>query len=946
MKKLIGFLTLFISASAGYGQQTPYWQQEVNYKIDVTFKESDYSLDGFIRMDYHNNSPDTLRFIWIHCWPNAYKNDRTAYTDQSLENGSTKFYFSNADKKGYINRLDFRVNGTVAQTDDHPQHQDIIKLLLPAPLLPGKSATIETPFHVKLPYAFSRGGHIGQTLQVTQWYPVPAVYDRKGWHPMPYLDQGEFYAEFGSYDVQITLPADYKVAATGILREENEKQWLLSAPVNKDGNTGGKKNRNKNKAATPAPAAGSKTLHYHQDRVHDFAWFADKNFMVKKDTLRLPSGRVIDVYAFYYPQNAGLWKNSTALTKRAVLNKSAWLGEYPYDIVTVVDGGNGGGMEYPTITLLDGGDDEKSLDFVINHEVGHNWFQGILGTNERQHPWMDEGMNTFYDNRYARRQYGTTGISLIGNAPGFLKKRLPENDEHMLLQTLIQSRKDQPIETVSEKFNFLNYNVVAYTKTGEWMELLEQKLGTPLFDRCMQEYYKRWQFKHPYPEDFRKTFEELSGQELGAVFSLLDKKGNLEPSSRKKDIRFSFLFNNRETDKHNYISFSPAVGFNFYDRLMLGGILHNYSLPLPKLRFVVAPLYGMKSRQFNGLGRISYTLPVGNNGANAEISFAGSSFTGDTYKDSNNTVHYLRFAKMVPSLRYTFANKNPRSTFTRFIQWKTFYFREQGLQFTRDTSLQIDIITYPTSTRYLNQLQFVLENNRKLYPYAAILQAEQGDGFLRFNFTGNYYFNYPRGGGMNLRLFAGKFVYLGDQTLLKKFNTDPYHLNMTGPKGYEDYTYSNYFVGRNEFERFSSQQIMIRDGGFKVGTDLLSNKVGKTDNWLAAANFTTDIPKEINPLSIFPFRIPIKAFVDVGTFAEAWKKNAETARFVYDAGLQLSLFADVVNIYVPLVYSNVYKNYYKSIIPDKGFAGFIKKVSFSIDVQKINLRRFMAPLPF
>ena len=169
---------------------------------------------------------------------------------------------------------------------------------------------------------------------------------------------------------------------------------------------------------------------------------------------------------------------------------------------------------------------------------------------------------------------------------------------------------------------------------------------------------------------------------------------------------------------------------------------------------------------------------------------------------------------------------------------------------------------------------------------------------------------------------------------------------MTGPKGYEDYTYSNYFVGRSEFEHLSSQQIMIRDGGFKVGTDLLSNKVGKTDDWLIAANFTSTIPNKINPLSILPFKLPLKLFVDIGTYAGAWKQNAETGRFVYDAGLQLSLFKNIVNIYIPLLYSNVYKNYYKSVVTGKGFANYIKKVSFSIDLQNINLKRYIPQLPF
>ncbi|WP_315816470.1 hypothetical protein [Paraflavitalea speifideaquila] len=204
-----------------------YWQQELDYTIDVTLDDQQNSLNGFLKLRYTNHSPDTLSFIWFHLWPNAYKNDRTAFSDQLLLQGRTDFYFASREQRGYINRLDFRTNNaTLSTEDDHPQYIDIIKVMLATPLAPGAQTEITTPFHVKLPKNFSRGGHTGQSYQATQWYPKPAVYDNKGWHPMPYLDQGEFYSEFGTYDVRITVPQNYVVAATGELQNEDEKQWM------------------------------------------------------------------------------------------------------------------------------------------------------------------------------------------------------------------------------------------------------------------------------------------------------------------------------------------------------------------------------------------------------------------------------------------------------------------------------------------------------------------------------------------------------------------------------------------------------------------------------------------------------------------------------------------------------------------------------------------------
>jgi hypothetical protein len=375
---------------------------------------------------------------------------------------------------------------------------------------------------------------------------------------------------------------------------------------------------------------------------------------------------------------------------------------------------------------------------------------------------------------------------------------------------------------------------------------------------------------------------------------------------------------------------------------MPGIAFHNYTLPASRLQFAAVPFYASKSKKFNGIGRVGYSWFPGNNGQKAELSLSGSSFTSNIYIDSVGTSNYLRFSKIVPSFKYTFANKDPRSTLTKFIQWKTYIINEQQLLFSRDNILQIDIVTYPFVSRYINQLQFVWENNRKLYPYKAGIQAEQGKDFVRLNFTGEYYFNYAAEGGLKMRVFAGKFFYLGDKTFVKEFETDIYHLNMSGPKGYEDYNYSNYFVGRNEYDKYSSQQIMIRDGGFKVRTDLLSNKVGKTDDWLAAVNLTSSIPKSINPLSVLPVKLPIKVFFDMGTYAEAWKKNAATGRIIYDAGIQLSLFNDVLNVYVPLLYSKVYSDYFKSTIPENRF---VKNIAFSIDLQNLSAKKLFPQLP-
>lgn len=933
--------------------QLNYWQQQVNYTIDVSLNDKEHTLDGFEKIEYINNSPDTLRYIWFHLWPNAYKNDKTAFSDQALENGTTKFYFSNKEDRGYINRLDFKVNNQTASVEDHPQHIDIIKVILPSSLPPGEKVEITTPFHVKLPYNFSRGGHDGQSYQATQWYPKPAVYDRKGWHLIPYLDQGEFYSEFGNFDVRITVPKNYIVAATGDLQNEDEKRMLLSNSevLQKDLYIAPKNNSTKDLSANIESSAELKTLTYKQTNVHDFAWFADKNFKVLHDTLKLKSGRVIDVYSFFTVSQYKYWMNTLRTIKDAVLTRSEWIGEYPYNVVTAAQGpaSFGGGMEYPTITIISPETNEKMLDFTIAHEVGHNWFYGILGTNERKHPWMDEGINTFYDNRYSKWKYGDEGELKYGSHSFAIR-----DAERLLFESKAVVKKDQPINTEAEKFTNLNYDLVAYYKTGAWLELIEKKLGKEGFDKAMQEYYRQWQFKHPYPDDFKNVLENVSGQNLDAEFVLLDRKGML-PGMERQGTKIIFPLSSkaivsylREPPK-NALIISPIPGVNSYDKAMVGIGISNYKLPSSRFRFLLAPLYSTGAKRLGGLGKLNYSFSPDAAIRKIDLFLNASTFSMNSFEKNDGDEVTAVFHKIVPGIRFTL-NQNPGSSLHRYVQWKTFFIKEEAFRISYDSifnpgdTILEQIVNTISGERTLHQLKLVVENFRVLYPYKAELNLEQGKDFVRTAFTGNYFFNYPKEGGLNMRLFAGKFFYLGSKTFSKQFATDRYHLNMTGANGYEDYTYSDYFIGRNKFDKLPSQQIMVRDGGFKVRTDLYADKVGKTDDWLAAVNLSTSIPSGLNPLSVLPVKIPLMLFLDIGTYGDAWKKDAELDRFIFDAGLQLSLFANTLNIYIPVVYSSIYKDYIQSVLEKKG--RLWKTISFSIDISNFSLRKINRELDF
>ncbi|HEY3405937.1 MAG TPA: M1 family metallopeptidase [Ohtaekwangia sp.] len=520
---LSGLLLVNVSLLA----QSSYWQQHLQYTIEVELNDVEKSLTGRETIRYKNNSPDTLNFIWFHIWANAYKNDSTALLKQ-IRRDSTRQEKEKSLGYGSLDGLSFTVNNTPAQTEPHPNpnYIDVIKVLLPQPLLPGDSTTISTPFKVKLPPYFSRSGFSEGEFMICQWYPKPAVYDKSGWHEFPYLDMGEFYSEYGDFNVSITLPSAYVVGATGSLLTKEELQAYKT--------TGAKNVANRNKVVKYAPAKQpKKTLRYSATQVPDFAWFADKGFVIQYDTVKLRSGKVIDAFSYYHDKKKTLWNNSIDYVKDAVKKYSYWIGEYEYPTVQAVEGpsnNSSGGMEYPMITLITSPDaNPESLDAVIAHEVGHNWFMSMIGSNERDHTWMDEGLNTYFQFRYEAEKYRSN--SIFGNAIPEQLKALPADQFldkiYMVIgsQIPMQSAMDIPADQFP---NSMEYGIVSYIKTALWMYIFESAVGREKAALAIQNYFTKWKNKHPQPADMQASFEEAAGIKLDELFQLTKKEGKLE----------------------------------------------------------------------------------------------------------------------------------------------------------------------------------------------------------------------------------------------------------------------------------------------------------------------------------------------------------------------------------------------------------------------------------
>lgn len=516
--------TLFVLISLSSHGQKDYFQQKTNYQIAATLNPEAKTISGWVEIDYYNASPDTLRFIWFHIWPNAYANNNSALSKEIQRDKELKKVSKKAEA-GYMDSLHFTSNGKTLQTEPHPEHTDILKVYLEKPLLPGAWVTVKTPFKNKLPSYFSRSGFSDGQYMATQWYPKPAVYDRDGWHPMPYLDMGEYFANFGNFKVSLTVPNDLVIAASGTLQSKEELNNYKTI---------GLQNNNKNLATGNLlnfAKQGTKTLDFLAENVHDFAWFAMYNAVVQHDTCKLASGKIIDVFTYYWPESRTEWIKGIDYLKAGIRFYSRELGEYPHPQVSAVQGPknvNSGGMEYPMITLITVPEKQMNtqLESTIVHEVGHNWFQGVLGTNERKYPWFDEGLNTFYQ-MYYEAQQGKN--SIFGDKlPASMTNLPPDAFFNIIMQSLAAIPFSYAINTPSDAYDSKdNYGMTAYFKAAIWLYFLRSRMGADKFEKGMKNFYETWKFRHPSPKDFQDIMQQAAGYPLTEMFELLEKPGKL-----------------------------------------------------------------------------------------------------------------------------------------------------------------------------------------------------------------------------------------------------------------------------------------------------------------------------------------------------------------------------------------------------------------------------------
>ena len=358
-----------------------------------------------------------------------------------------------------------------------------------------------------LPDVYSRLGHREQSYRISQWYPKVSMLGDSGWLAYPYLDMGEFFSPFATYHVEVTLPANYIVAGTGELSSPGEKAWIDSLAAEETMPL----------AEYPRSATEVKTVIFDASSVHDFAWFADKRFAVRKQLAQV-GDKQIECYVYFQNKNHDVWSKAPGYIARALEFFSERVGQYPYSHASVVEAAGDaiGGMEYPMITLIGSTSSSVWLDQLIAHEVGHNWFYGILATDERRYPWMDEGLTTFFEDQYMKLHYGMRGDQMIPYL--MIGDNALSDPQYVVANLFRKGRLSRTGADPTEQPEW-DYLANAYFKPGLSFHMLESYVGTKVFADAVRDYYDQWKFKHPGPDDLQRVIEEHCGCNLKWFFS-------------------------------------------------------------------------------------------------------------------------------------------------------------------------------------------------------------------------------------------------------------------------------------------------------------------------------------------------------------------------------------------------------------------------------------------
>ena len=497
-------ILFILIASISFAQNNPnpgYWQQHVNYKMEVNMDVKKFQYTGKQEIEYTNNSNDTLHKVYYHLYNNAFqpgsemdarlqtisdpdKRMVRTFKKEGKDVKESKISTLKPNEIGYLNIANFKQDGVSATTK---VVGTILEVTLAKAILPKQKTTLSLDFDGQVPLQIRRSGRIseeGVALSMTQWYPKLCEYDFEGWHANPYIAR-EFHGVWGNFDVKITIDKAYTIGGTGYLLNKNE--------IGHGYQDSGIKVIYPKKTKTL-------TWHFYAPNVHDFAWGADNEFI--HDMILGPNN--VELHFLYKNKKDNLenWKNLQPKTAELLAFFNENVGQYPYKQYSVIQGGDGG-MEYGMCTLITGNRAFGSLVGVTAHEMAHSWFQFVLATNETKHEWMDEGFTSYISNLAMNK---------------VLPPKKPENPFESSYKNyvyLAKSGKEQPLSTHADRYDLnMAYGISAYSKGEVFLAQLGYLIGQENLNKTIKRYYNEYKFTHPTPNDIKRVAEKVSGANL------------------------------------------------------------------------------------------------------------------------------------------------------------------------------------------------------------------------------------------------------------------------------------------------------------------------------------------------------------------------------------------------------------------------------------------------
>ena len=476
-----------------------YWQQHVDYTMDIDMNVENYQYTGKQQLVYTNNSPDNLDKVFYHLYFNAFQPDSEMDARlHTVKDPDYRMVFNKGtrqtpafesriaklkqDEIGFIKVHSLTQNG---KSVSYKMEGTILEVTLNESVLSGEKADFEMNFTGQVPIQIRRSGRNnkgGVALSMTQWYPKMAEYDFEGWHTDPYIAR-EFYGVWGDFDVTIHIDKNYMLGGTGYVQNPQEVGFGYENP---------------NESLNISDS--DKLLwHFKAPNVHDFTWVADANFT--HDTQQLENGTILH---FLYKNDTDiqtLWRKMQPIAVETMTFYNDYVGEYPYNQYSIIQGGDGG-MEYAMCTLITGGRNYESLVGTMMHEMGHAWFQFALATNESKHSWMDEGFTSFIES--------VASDKIMHNKKDFIFET-PYN----YYKYMVSTGQEEPLTTHADRYETnMSYGINAYDKGQVFLAQLGYIIGWENLEKTIKEYYKKWSGKHPTPNDFIRVAEKVSHLEL------------------------------------------------------------------------------------------------------------------------------------------------------------------------------------------------------------------------------------------------------------------------------------------------------------------------------------------------------------------------------------------------------------------------------------------------